>query len=223
MGTKIFMEKISAMAGFGLLLSSVFGAQVHAASISYYLDQSNDLPNGINYAQVTISDSTTTPGDIDFTVDVIASAFSYSPSSNFGMETFAFNYDTSLTVGAGNIANINPSTWAISQDQNAGGGFGKFEFQLSGTGSTRTETLTFSISGVAGDTLQSYAIGSTLNPSSGEYFSAHIAGFDTTSGVTSAKFAGSTPVPAVPVPAAVWLFGSGLLGLVTVARRHNSA
>lgn len=29
----------------------------------------------------------------------------------------------------------------------------------------------------------------------------------------------STGIPAVPVPAAVWLFGSGLLGLVGVARR----
>jgi len=28
-------------------------------------------------------------------------------------------------------------------------------------------------------------------------------------------------VPAVPIPAAVWLFGSGLLGLVAVARRKN--
>jgi len=31
------------------------------------------------------------------------------------------------------------------------------------------------------------------------------------------------PPPAVPVPAAVWLFGSGLLGLVGVARRKKAA
>jgi hypothetical protein len=29
-------------------------------------------------------------------------------------------------------------------------------------------------------------------------------------------------VPEVPVPAAVWLFGSGLIGLVGVARRKRS-
>lgn len=31
----------------------------------------------------------------------------------------------------------------------------------------------------------------------------------------------STPLPEVPVPAAVWLFGSGLIGLVGVARRKK--
>ena len=31
----------------------------------------------------------------------------------------------------------------------------------------------------------------------------------------------TTPLPAVPVPAAAWLFGSGLLGLVGIARRRS--
>ena len=31
------------------------------------------------------------------------------------------------------------------------------------------------------------------------------------------------PMPAVPVPAAVWLFGSGLLGLIGIARRKKAA
>ncbi len=33
----------------------------------------------------------------------------------------------------------------------------------------------------------------------------------------------SAAIPPVPVPAAVWLFGSGLIGLIGVARRRNSA
>ena len=84
-------------------------------------------------------------------------------------------------------------------------------------GSSRTSLLSFSIRDVVGDAINSYAIGSALNPSSGESFVAHIGGFDETYGVTSAQFSGSTAV--VPVPAALWLFGSGLLGLGAVSRR----
>lgn len=193
------------------------GTQASAATVSYYLDQSNVLADGVNYAQVTISDSTTVVGDIDFSVEVLTSAFAVS-GSNFGMQNFSFNYDTSLTVGTSNIIDIDPASWALTQDQSAGGGFGKFEFQLSGNGDSRTELLNFSITGVAGDTINSYALGSNLNPAAAEFFAAHIAGFDMTDGVTSAQFAGSSPVP---VPAAVWLFGSGLIGLVGLARRKK--
>ena len=188
------------------------GTHASAATISYYLDQSNKLDDGINYAQVTISDN---GDDIDFSVQVLSSAFTVS-GFNFGMQSFSFNYDNSLTIDTSNIVDIDPLAWAISEGANAGGGFGKFDLQWSGDGSSRTELLTFSITGVVDDTINSYAMGSTLNPPAVEFFAAHIAGFDTTNGVDSAQFAGST---LVPVPAAVWLFGSGLLGLIGLARR----
>ena len=212
------LNKLTAMFCL-LLISAMAVTKVQAASISYYLNQSNALPDGINYAQVTISDSTTTVGDIDFLVEVITSAFSVSEGANFGMQTFSFNYDAALSISDTNIINIDPSSWTISQNANAGGGFGKFEFEPSGTGSSRTEVLLFSITGVNGDSPMSYAIGSTLHPNSGEFFATHIAGFDLTEGVTSAQFAGSSPVP---VPAAAWLFASGLLGLVGYAKRRRS-
>ena len=44
--------------------------------------------------------------------------------------------------------------------------------------------------------------------------------------MTAGPFAGFSPtftLTAVPIPAAVWLFGSGLLGLVGVARRRRKA
>lgn len=42
-------------------------------------------------------------------------------------------------------------------------------------------------------------------------------------GINPAFIAGSAQISAVPVPAAVWLFGSGLIGLVGIARRKRSA
>jgi len=200
---------------FAIISTLFVVGSAKADTISYYLDQSNALPDGINYAQVTISDGT--GGDIDFLVDVITSAFT--PDTNFGMQSFSFNYDNPTAVSSSNIMNIDPSSWTISQETNAGGGFGKFDFELAGTGTARTETLSFSIANVTGDTVYDYAVASGLMPSSGDFFAAHIAGFAETNGVTSAQFAGSTPV--VPIPAAVWLFGSGLIGLVGIARKRK--
>lgn len=40
---------------------------------------------------------------------------------------------------------------------------------------------------------------------------------------TASNISGTKIGPVVPVPAAVWLFGSGLLGLVGVARRNKAA
>ncbi len=193
-------------------------AQANSASVSYYLDQST---NGVNYAQVTIADSVDFVGDIEVTVEVITSAFS-TPLSNFGMQAFYFNYDNDLTVNVGNIIVLDPSDWTISTDVNAGGGFDKFDFQIAGIGSNRTELLNFRITGVIGDTIESYAQGAEfLNPASTQYFAAHIAGYgDGLSGNTSGKFAGSS---VVPIPAAVWLFGSGLGLLLSWTRRSRSA
>ena len=59
------------------------------------------------------------------------------------------------------------------------------------------------------------------SPMNSTAFSSFNANFDITS-VTVDSFV-PTPVAAVPVPAAVWLFGSGLLGLVGIARRKKKA
>ena len=200
----------------GAALMLLAGAAANAASVSYYLDQSNDLANDVNYVQVTISDGVA--GNIDFTVEVLTDAFP-TPLSNFGMQAFFFNYDQALNVDMANIVDVDPASWDIREDKNAGGGFGKFHFEAKGTGSTRTELLTFSISGVEGDTVDDYAIGNADdNDGMNEFFAAHVAGYaDSQTGNTSGKFAGST---LVPIPAAVWLFGSAL-GMMGWMRRHS--
>lgn len=54
--------------------------------------------------------------------------------------------------------------------------------------------------------------------------SAAFAGFNANFDITSVHFDSFVTAPAaVPVPAAVWLFGSGLLGLVGIARRKKKA
>lgn len=186
--------------------------QVNAASVSYFLNQSNDLDDGQNYAQVTISDSIDHIGDIEFTVEVLSDAFP-TALSNFGMQAFYFNFDDSLTVEIANLVDIDPS-WKVDTNKNAGGGFGEFDFVLAGSGSNRTEVLSFRITDVIGDTVASYALSEDS-----EYFATHIADYDSSvSGNTSGKFAGSS---VVPLPASVWLFVSGLGFLGWKSRKNN--
>jgi len=205
-----FLFRSAIIAGVAFCTS----AAANAASTSYFLNQSNDLANGTNYATVTISDSTDFVGDIEFKVEVDESQFP-TPFSNFGMDAFFFNHDNSISIDELCLTDFDPTDWEVKYNKNAGGGFGKFDILAKGDGSSRTSVLTFRVTGVAGDTIEDYALGSADNM--GEFFAAHIAGYDSgVSGNTSGKFAGST---AVPVPAAAWLFGSAL-GMLGWSRRR---
>jgi len=201
-----------AVIGTLALTGMLFGSIASAASVTYYLDQSNSLANGIDYASVTLKDGADASDAeyVDVTVEVIASAFG-AVGDNFGMDKFFFNYDNSLTVDASNIIDIDPASWDINLDKNAGGSFGFFDFELKGAGNSRTLVLNFSIAGVAGDGIADYAIAGA----EGMFYSAHIGGFGG-DGELSTIVAGPNPVP---VPAALWLLGSALGGLGFMRRR----
>lgn len=190
----------------GALMMGITVSSSYASLISYNLNQSNALPDGPSYLTVTIEDGLS-PGDIDFTVLVNADNFSH-VGPNFGMDNFYFNYNDDLSVYSCNIKNLDPGSWNILTGYNAGGSFGFFNFNIKGTGSTRTELLTFTIAGVDGDTIYDYALG--YQNESDAYFAAHVAG-------SGAIFATSP----VPVPAAVWLFGSGLVALIGIATNRR--
>ena len=216
-----------------LLTGFCFVGPSHATQISYYLDQSNRLADGINYLKVTLSDEGA-PGDIDFTVEALQPLLDLA-GKNFGIQKFAFNVLGGVGAEARDVDAL-PEKWRA---RNGGrmDGFGLFDIRAQGRGGSREDPLTFSISGVDFDTIQSYVDLSTGRAPEGfSLFSAQVWGLNSGNCggkdedkkdssdhqfgrcIRSAYFGGTT---AVPAPPAVWLLGTGILGLV--ARRFRSA
>jgi hypothetical protein len=215
----------------------------NAASMSYFLDQSNALPDGTHYLQVTLSEI---ENGVDFWVETLTPLDKLG-DGHFGIQQFGFSFTSNTEYEIEGL----PRGWR-DQSNKQMSEFGRYDIRLKGTGSTRTDDLHFSVLGVG---LSDFD----------DYFAAHVAGFewcfedgkpdakplsksskkgkydwdegdswsdrnkswrygksnwncDYGDCITSAYFGGGTP-SAVPVPAAAWLFGSGLFGLVGFARR----
>ena len=186
----------------------------NAASVSYYMDQSNtegSWPDNVNYLQVTIFDSISNPGDIEILVTPLAS-LTVSAGTNFGIQAFGFNSTQTLT--AANI--IDPVGWSTGSGNLDG--FGTYQVREAGTGSNRQNPLALRITGITGDVVTDYAVAGAGGAQGTYYFAAHVAGMTPVAGETSAYFGGNGQV--VPVPAAAWLFGSGLAALGWVRRRR---
>ncbi len=190
-------------------------APAQAASVSFFLDQSNKLPDGANYLSVTLTDSESGVNVLVKTLDPLNSI----AGGHFGIQSFGFNFTSNSLYEITDL----PDYWKVQKDKQMSE-FGRFDIRLQGKGKARTDTLSFTVGGV---TLADFD----------DYFAAHVAGFEwcklndeNRDGknkwcggkdcVSSAYFGGGTPT-AVPLPAAAWLFGSGLLGLVGVARRKT--
>jgi hypothetical protein len=191
--------------------------QASANSVTYYLNQSNVLPDGTNYVQVDITDS---GDDILFDVQVLVDEFE-GEGTQFGMQDFFFNAAEDLDLlDPGVIFDVtNPDAWEVDYAPGGGAGeFGKFVFQskdCNGQGCSQGTTLQlqFKISNVDSDTIFDWAVANTA----GFRFATHIIDFDDPdSTATSGMFAS-----VVPIPAAAWLFGSALLGFMTMANRRR--
>ena len=236
--------KIAAALLTGLFMAS----SSQAASVSYFLDQSNKLSDGINYLKVTIADGA--EGSVDFTVEALQPLLDLA-GDNFGIQKFGFNVLGGIAAEAADVTAL-PENWRA---RNGGrmDGFGLYDITLKGKGKNRQDPLTFSIDGVSVDSIMSYVDLSTgRSPQGFSLFSAKVSGFDfgnCDSGgggkddkedkkgpsdfdggldggkggkcVHSAYFGGVTEAGAVPAPPAVWLLGTAVAGLVV--RRLRTA
>ena len=230
--------KIAAALLTGLFIAS----SSQAASVSYFLDQSNKLSDGINYLKVTIADGA--EGSVDFTVEALQPLLDLA-GDNFGIQKFGFNVLGGVAAEADDVTAL-PENWRA---RNGGrmDGFGLYDITLKGKGKNRQDPLTFSIDGVTVDTIMSYVDLSTGRAPQGfSLFAAKVSGFnfgncgsggggkdgDEKKGPSSSDggkdgacihsaYFGGVQAGNVPAPPAVWLLGTAVAGLV--ARRFRTA
>lgn len=214
-----FLKTAGRFLGYGFVGALMLAAlPARAASVSFFLDQSNTLPDGTNYLSVMLTENET--GGVDFLVQTLAPLNDVA-GHHFGIQKFGLSFSDDSVY---EIVGL-PDSWRVREDKRMSE-FGKFDIRLQGKGRSRTDSLSFTVNGA---TLGDF----------GPLFSAHVAGFEWCEIIdgkrehgkhnwcgdrnctTSAYFAGSMQVSQIPVPAAVWLFGSGLAGLFGLASRRR--
>jgi hypothetical protein len=163
----------------------------------------NASPTDSPWATVTIDELVN--GDIRFTVALDASAdFSKGQTT---IEQFGFNVDS---IDPGTLSFIDISDgFSVRKAGATMSRFGGFDVAIQGNRGLGLDPLSFTIAS-AGDSVNTYTSALTNK------------GF-----LFAAKLAKEAPMAfiatsAVPLPAAVWLFGSGLLGIFGVARRGRT-
>ena len=196
------------------LIAALLGiSRAEAASVQYMLDQSNALEDGVDYLMVTISDDQ--PGQLDFLVET-QPALKEIAGNNFGIASFGFNLVPEVELSRHNKDKLLlPEKWRVRFKKGMGEA-GKFDVRLMGTGQTRQDPLQFSVLDLG---LEDIIPG----------FASHVAGFELEhcglegkQCISSAFFYGDRQVSEVPVPAAFWLFGSGMLLLGRIATRRRA-
>jgi len=207
---------------FGLILST---GTAHAYSTFLNITNNQNWTQPQDFALVTIDSIDVGGGEFDFmfTVDLCGDVTSSPCVGEQQIEQFGFNFSgVTLTASnfdfSSNTAGPGDANWSTNFSANMDG-FGTFDVAVekpAGSAAAGVDPLMFLITGVTGDSIATYATdGSTGGqPNSGSLFSAKVS-----STGPGAFIGGGSPVP---VPAAVWLFGSGLLGLIGLARRKKA-
>jgi hypothetical protein len=221
------MRKILLLAA--LLAATTLPAKgVTVATGTFFSDHCTNLcgPQANGFATITATDHE------NGTIDIAIAFLNGNNFANGGQDVvFGFNLVGNPTITySGLSASFSiPGVIPVNQ-QNAGvlaaDGFGNFEYGIEGTwsGGNGPTSASFSISG-AGLTLASFAELSTTPPGDTLAFMVLdiLSGTNGRTGFVDLS-GGPTPfsVPEVPIPGAVWLFGTGLVGLYLLNRRRKN-
>jgi hypothetical protein len=234
MGAKGFLLKTSAIAAFGL-----FSLQASAAIVTFYLDyefSGAQQPQGPTpWATATIEDTGLDKVTLTMeTTNLVDSEFVSEWYFNFSGDATQLSFTPVDTADATVNGVLTDNTNSNAQFKADGDGFFDIKFDFApppgnptATKFTGGETIVYDIT-LAGISASDFNMFSAPGGGNGAYLSAaHVQSISdtgycdgSTPDLTGA--CGSGWIGAVPVPAAVWLFGSGLLGLVGVARRKRA-
>lgn len=192
-----------------LLCSMFLFAGQQASATTYFLNQSTEFADGINYAQVDVDANSA--GNLDFTVTALE-------PSGYRFSDFYFNL--SGDTGTVTLTNL-PTGWIADTDQVISA-FGEFTDGLrKSAGGTLQSILTFTADGV-----NDLSLANLVTNEVGFMFASHLQcntrdnTCSSVDGATSGHIAGPDISP-VPIPGAIWLFGSALMGFVSMNSRKK--
>ena len=204
------MKRMKTIIGAFLFAALFVFGRAEAVTLQYILSQTNQHGDDTSFLLLTISDLQT--GQLDFQVETKTAelmslqeaqpAFTGFAGMNTGISSFGFQLEPGVMLVEENF--LLPENWKV-QFNKVMGQAGKFDVRLLGPGNNRQDPLQFSIVGLA---LEDIIPG--------------FASFNKADGVSGGFFSGNELVTAVPVPAALWLFGSGMLLLGRIATQRRA-